>query len=198
LKLNLGCGYTKRGDDWTNVDHNPAMEPDVCLDLEKLPWPWRDDSVDEMQAIHSLEHLGQMRDVFTGIIKEAYRVMKAGALWTIVVPDPCHDAYFGDWTHVRPIVPATMQLFSQKYNRESVANGWPNTVGGFMLGVDFDQVSVQGILDPAWAHLGNDPTKAEAMRRLHRNVVIEWHIVMQAVKPAGSTLLEIQASASNA
>ena len=58
LKLNLGCGKRRR-EGFINVDSQPGCQPDLVLDLEALPWPWADDSVDEVDLIHVLEHLGQ-------------------------------------------------------------------------------------------------------------------------------------------
>ena len=78
MRLNLGCGQDKR-DGWTNVDKMAAAEPDQVVDLEELPWPWPDSSVEEVAMKHVLEHLGAETDVYLGIIKELYRVCRHGA-----------------------------------------------------------------------------------------------------------------------
>ena len=61
LKLNLGCGNNKY-DGFLNVDK--FGEPDIKWDLEKFPWPWEDNSVDEIRIIHVLEHLGDCLQFF--------------------------------------------------------------------------------------------------------------------------------------
>jgi hypothetical protein len=37
-----------------------------------------------------------------------------------------------------------------------------------------------------WEQYARDPDKLELMRRMHRNVVEEWKILLRAIKPAGS------------
>ena len=61
--------------------------------LEKLPWPWADDSVQEMRFSHVLEHLGADATTYLSIIKELYRVCRDGAQIFIVVPHPRHDHF---------------------------------------------------------------------------------------------------------
>jgi predicted SAM-dependent methyltransferase len=56
MKLNLGCGFNKL-DGFVNVDKQAACQPDMVLDLERLPWPFEDASVSEVAAFHVLEHL---------------------------------------------------------------------------------------------------------------------------------------------
>jgi predicted SAM-dependent methyltransferase len=56
VNLNLGCSsYIMPG--WVNVDCRPLPGVDVVCDLEQIPWPWKDNSVDEVLMSHFLEHL---------------------------------------------------------------------------------------------------------------------------------------------
>ena len=77
MRLNLGCG-DKKMQGWHNVDKVPDCNPDEIVDLERVPWPWLENSVDEILLSHVLEHLGQTPDVYLGIIKEIYRVCRDG------------------------------------------------------------------------------------------------------------------------
>jgi predicted SAM-dependent methyltransferase len=52
------------------------------MDLEKMPWPWVDNSVDEIYASHVLEHLV---DPLSAIM-EIHRVLKPGGNIKIIVP----------------------------------------------------------------------------------------------------------------
>lgn len=187
MRLNLGCGKAKIPD-WTNVDLVAAVEPDQVVDLEKLPWPWPDDSVDGVRMMHVLEHLGATRDAYLGIIKELYRVCKDGAEVLIAVPHPRHDFFLFDPTHVRAITPAGLEMFSQEENRKWMAMGVSNTPLGIYLGVDFKIVSAEQTLSEPW--LGRlkrgeiTIAEVEHAAQFYNNVVSEYRIVMRAVKPA--------------
>ena len=58
MKLNLGCGHDHK-EGYVNVDVSDLGKPDMVVDLEVLPWPWQDSSIDEILIKHTLEHLGQ-------------------------------------------------------------------------------------------------------------------------------------------
>lgn len=185
MKLNLGCGDRKLPG-YVNVDCYPQCAPDQLVDLEHLPWPWPDDSVDEVVLHHVLEHLGETRNTFIGIIKELWRICRAGAKVHVTVPDPRSDGFLGDPTHVRAITPAVLQLFSQSVNRQTLAKGWPNTPLGLIHGIDFDIESINVSLQEPWAgrHAAGKMTDAEVHEamRTYFNVVNETVIVLVARK----------------
>lgn len=79
LKLNLGCGDRKYIG-YTNVDLHG--EPDIRCDLSSYPWPFSDDSVDEIFSEHFLEHVVD----FEKTIREMYRILKPGGLLHFKVP----------------------------------------------------------------------------------------------------------------
>ena len=188
MRLNLGCG-NKKMPGWRNVDKVPECNPDEVVDLESLPWPWPENSVDEVLLAHVLEHLGQTPKVYLGIIKELYRVCRDGARITIVVPHPRHDFFLNDPTHVRAVTEQGLNMFSQASNRRLVARGGSNTPLGVYLGVDLEVQAVEYDLDDLW--LGRvqrgEVTEAELeyAKASYANVVTQTTIVMQAIKPAG-------------
>jgi len=189
MKLNLGCGHDKRPG-WHNVDKVAASEPDQVVDLEVLPWPWVDDTVDEVMLRHVLEHLGREPDLFLGIMAELYRVCRGGARITVVVPHPRHDYYLNDPTHVRPITLGGLEMFSQRRNREWLDKGLGNTPLGLYTGVDFEIVSYDVIPDEPWRgrmQRGEmTPQELQQAMRMYANVIMETTIVLQPVKPAGA------------
>ena len=185
MKLNLGCGPNKI-DGFVNIDKSPACDPDRVIDLEELPWPFASDSVSEVAMIHVLEHLGADTDTFLGIMKELYRVCRPGAPITIVVPHPRHDNFLGDPTHVRPILPETLQLFSRARNEEWRHMDASNTPLAFYLDVDFELTSVDMQLDKAWSDLAqaeqfDENLMNETIRR-YNNVVNQVTCKLKAVK----------------
>src|SRR5690242_6188134 len=112
MKLNLGCGQNKVPG-YLNVDKYAACEPDRVVDLEAFPWPFADGSAEEILLTHVLEHLGRDTDTFLGIMKELYRVLSPGGKVEIRVPHPRSEGFLGDPTHVRPISPTILTLFSK-------------------------------------------------------------------------------------
>lgn len=188
MRLNLGCG-NKKIPGWINVDKVAACNPDEVVDLERFPWPWADNAVEEVRLVHVLEHLGATADIYFGIIKELYRVCRDGAVVSILVPHPRHDNYLGDPTHVRPITYQSLRLFSQERNRETIAAGHSDTPLGIYLNVDFAITKLELQLDEPWLgryNRGELPAdELEHVVRSYNNVITQTAVTMHAIKPAG-------------
>jgi SAM-dependent methyltransferase len=100
--LNLGCGR-KKIVGAVNLDVTSETEPDVVHNLDKAPWPFRDDSFDEVHAYDVIEHT---KDIVV-TMSEIHRVCRHGAAVNITVPhfssfgaftDPTHRHFFGRFT----------------------------------------------------------------------------------------------------
>lgn len=135
MRLNLGCG-TKRLEDYVNVDK--FGEPDLIFDLETFPYPWKDNSVSEIEMRHVLEHLGQQTEIYLKIVREIYRICQPEARIHITVPHHRSDRFYHDPTHVRPITPVGLSMFSKRLNREWQAQGKAFTLLALYLDVDFE------------------------------------------------------------
>jgi predicted SAM-dependent methyltransferase len=98
-KLDLGCGATKKKG-FIGVDILKLSSVDICHNLTQYPYPFEDNSIDEIWMDNVLEHLpSPMR-----VMEEVYRITKNGAKITIAVPyfrshyafiDPTHVNFFG-------------------------------------------------------------------------------------------------------
>ena len=178
MKLNLGCGQNKR-DGFVNIDKYATFAPDLVWDLERTPYPFEDGSVTEIAATHVLEHLGQTTDLFLAIIKELHRILAPGGTIEIKVPHFQSDGYWGDPTHVRPITPTIMSLFSKKNCRMYAERGWPNTPLADYLDVDLEIASSTISLTPAWAQRlrNGDLTKAE----LDQAMLSQWNVIEEII-----------------
>lgn len=185
MKLNLGCGYHHL-DGYINVDSQPACEPDQVVDLETFPWPFGDDSADEIVLSHVLEHLGQTTEVYLNIIKELYRVSRKDAVIRIAVPHPRHDDFTIDPTHVRPILPEQFHMYSKKNCRQWREDGAANTPLADYLDVDFEVEDVQWTPSDPWvAKLqSGDVSSADLadMAQHQYNILKEIHITLRTMK----------------
>ena len=68
-----------------NVDSNtdfPDARVDVKHDLDVFPYPFADESADEVYTSHTLEHLKNPRKV----MKEIHRILKRDGLFILIVP----------------------------------------------------------------------------------------------------------------
>lgn len=184
MKLNLGCGG-RRLAGYVNVDMHG--EPDVRHDLETFPWPWADSTAEEVVLSHVLEHLGAASAVFIGVMKEIHRVCAPGALVRIAVPHPRHDHFLGDPTHVRPITPEVLSLFSKANCARWAEIGAANTPLAVYHDIDFEIVEQRLTLEPRYLRaLKSGAMTAEQVDealRERNNVASEMRFVLKAIKP---------------
>ena len=144
MRLNPGCGNNKI-EGYLNVDSQESCAPDQVVDLETFPWPFGDNSVDEIIMSHVLEHLGETKEIYLLIITELYRICQPDAEINIMVPHPRHDDFVTDPTHIRPILPQQFHLLSKRLNAEWRDEGFANTPLADYLDVDFEVEDIQWV-----------------------------------------------------
>ncbi len=81
--LNLGCGSSFHGE-WINLDTVPAAPGVIRHDL-KTGLPFSDETFDAVYSSHVIEHF--QPPAAQNLINECYRVLRAGGIARIVVPD---------------------------------------------------------------------------------------------------------------
>lgn len=87
MRLNLGCGQDQRVG-YTNVDF---VQPcDQIVDLSRVPWPWADNSVEEILMLDFLEHFPY--NATEKILQECWRILKPHGRLEVQVPDFDHCA----------------------------------------------------------------------------------------------------------
>jgi predicted SAM-dependent methyltransferase len=125
LQLDLGAGETPR-EGFQGVDLY-AEKPDWRIDLTGGdPWPWGDGCVDALHSSHFIEHIekGNKHQTYTGqgnlfyfFFEEAYRVLKAGGVFTLQWPALQSVRAFQDPTHC-DFIPLQRVLYLDKNWRE--------------------------------------------------------------------------------
>lgn len=114
VKINLGAGeHWLEG--WDNVDLvMPTIEMlsgGRHVDLSVFPWPFDENSADEMMASHILEHFDKLNGKC--FLAECARILKPGGKLHVAVPDmdifidcrnnvnwlPVHGYYWTDFNH---------------------------------------------------------------------------------------------------
>lgn len=93
--LDLGAGRRRAVPGAVAVDSRPESGPDVLHDLDRIPWPFADQSFDAVHARDVLEHLEDIPRA----MGEIHRVCRPGARVHIATPHfSCANAYT-DPTH---------------------------------------------------------------------------------------------------
>lgn len=118
LKLDLGCGKNKAAG-FLGVDVRAFEGVDVVCDLGVEKWPWKDGTVDEVNASHVVEHFTPKQRIH--FVNELHRVLKPGAKATIVVPHWASCRAYGDLTHQWPPVSEFWFYYLSKEWREQNA-----------------------------------------------------------------------------
>lgn len=125
-QLLLGCGVDRQKrlrvpgtpyewDKLTTLDINETHNPDVVHDLNIVPWPFLDDTFDEVHAYEVLEHIGQQGDYksFFATFSEIYRILKPEGHLLATVPAWNSIWAFGDPGHTRVINEGSLAFLNQ-------------------------------------------------------------------------------------
>lgn len=123
LKLDLGCGQSKR-EGFTGVDVVRISGVDVVHNLLAFPWPFGDESVEEVHCSHFFEHVpGRQRPAF---MDELHRVMVVGGRAMFITPDSGSDRAVQDFTHEwPPVCPGSFLYFNRKWREDNRLSHYP-------------------------------------------------------------------------
>jgi predicted SAM-dependent methyltransferase len=119
IKLDLGAGFRKQ-EGFTSVDNDPTSKPDVCWDLNKTPYPFKDSSVDYIYSAQVLEHLSLHSIEF---FKECHRILKPNGKLEFWLPNMWNWKYrilflFGKGTESLEWHPYHTKMLSPEYLME--------------------------------------------------------------------------------
>ena len=96
-KINLGCG-NRIANGYENYDIFPVDERVKYIDLNMVPYPFPDNSMDEIILSHTLEHLKPEMKPF--VMDELIRICKPGGVLKVTLPTfengTVHTSYYHD------------------------------------------------------------------------------------------------------
>lgn len=141
VKLDIACGKNKKNG-FTGVDIWKGA--DIVVDLKKFPWPFEDNSVDEIFCSHYIEHTPDL----ISFANELYRIMKPGAKAEIIAPYYSSIRAWQDPTHLRAISENTFLYFNKEWRTINKLDHYPITAN-----FDFES---SYILSPEWQGKATD------------------------------------------
>lgn len=122
MKLDVGCGEKKRPG-FIGMDISPDVGAEVVHDWEVYPWPFADNSVDELNASNVLEHTKDLMK----FMNECYRIMKVGAKFHVLCPYHTSTGAWQDPTHTRAISEMTFYYFDKQKRDDWKLSHYPIT-----------------------------------------------------------------------
>ena len=107
--LDVGCGVNKvKGA--ISIDRDKKVKPDIVHDLNKAPWPFKDNTFDEVYCNQILEHFPDL----IKIMEEIHRISKRGCRVKIFVPYWSSEGAFRDPTHKSFFTEKTFEYFTEE------------------------------------------------------------------------------------
>lgn len=186
-RLNLGCGNKKLAG-YVNIDQSEHCNPDLILDLENTPYPFKTSSVEEVVMDSVLEHLPSKPKDFFRIMREVYRIMQDGALLKVFCPHPFHRWQIVDFTHQKPIDREGLEMLDKSFCQDLVRKGDTKTPLALIYGIDFRLIESKSYIDPDCAqHIKNilgsyDERKVGSYAHLFNNIIGGQRFILRVVK----------------
>jgi predicted SAM-dependent methyltransferase len=114
--LDVGCGPSKYPGS-IGLDVNRDTAADVICDLDRGRLPFRDNSFDEVRAVHLIEHVENA----IATVEEMHRVTRPGGMIFVVTPHYTDISSYTDPTHRRHLSTESFHYFypGGKHGEES-------------------------------------------------------------------------------
>jgi SAM-dependent methyltransferase len=152
LLLGAGANHKKKlalmdKPDWeklVTLDINPDHKPDILHDLTKFPYPFEENTFDEIHAYEVMEHTGQQGDFrfFFDQWNEIYRILKPGGFFAGTSPDHNSKWAWGDPGHTR-IVGRECLVFLNQLQYEEQVGKTPMSDYRWIYKADFEPMHLE-------------------------------------------------------
>lgn len=127
VRIDFGCGQNctvgADGKKYIGVDFVKCEGVDVVHDLTQFPYPFEDDSVDEIVSNHFVEHL--TGDDFMKHMDECWRILKKGGKMRLNHPYCFSARAFQDPTHKTFIPAERYQYFDTNWRAVNKLDHYP-------------------------------------------------------------------------
>lgn len=112
--LDIGCGKVRTAT--VTLDIKPGPNVDVVHDITRVPWPFPDDTFDEVRAFDVLEHLprdgAEEADSLFRVMIEVRRILRPGGVFIIKSPHQDNPLAWGVPAHTRVFNEHTFTWFA--------------------------------------------------------------------------------------
>lgn len=186
IRLDLASGNNKqKGYIGVDIIGPPDTDADVVHDLMKFPWPFEDNSVDEVFASHYLEHVPHSTpeinrpgfdDPMFHFMDEIYRILKPGGLARFVCPYYTSVRAVQDPTHLRFISEPMFNYFNKKWREEL------NQLKHYPVKCDFEIVKLDHAISEEFTGKSQEAVAYSAMH--FWNTVMDLQVTLRKPKKA--------------
>src|SRR4030042_4279860 len=111
--LDVGCGIRKTKGS-IGIDKHKLKGVDITHDLDKFPWPFKNNTFNKIICNHIIEHLTNL----VKTMEELHRIAKPDAIIEIEVPYYKSELAFADPTHKHFITPTTFYFFTEAHENK--------------------------------------------------------------------------------
>jgi len=176
-KLDLACGQAKR-EGFYGVDLY-SEDADLKTDLLRFPWPFYNDSVDEIFSSHFVEHIPHWRPWFDDVdglhlfMDECWRILKPGGTLQIIHPYGQSSRALQDPTHERYLVAETWWYYNRAWREAAKLDHYP-------ISSNFSEPNIANGFLGDWENR-SDPARQEAAA-WYWNVVSDLVVTLEAIK----------------
>lgn len=141
---------------------------DKVWDLTKLPYPFKDDSVDGIFASHFVEHLDGTERV--NFMNECYRIMKMGATMKLIHPYNWSNRAFQDPYHKSFINADSYAYFDKNWRAANKLTHYP-------IHCDFEYQISYSWMDQKWALKSEDARNFASANNI--NVIADLFVLLK-------------------
>jgi predicted SAM-dependent methyltransferase len=174
-KLDLACGQHKQ-EGFFGVDIANVEGVDLVYNLTTYPWPFADNTVEEVFCSHYVEHtypVGTAQDGLIAFMNEVWRICTPDAMVKIIHPYLKSIRAFQDPTHTRFIPEATWHYFSQDWLISQGLDHYPITA-------NFEVTNIASGVAAPWNLRSQEAQQFAADH--YWNVVTDLIVSLRAIK----------------